>query len=186
MAEATEQEYYPKVLWYLNQSFQVALKARSGSVHFHAQIIADSASAQSGKWETPDLLAVSVWRPNIVSVPQLSVHTFEIKRASTCDITAVHQALAHARFSNYVYLGSPCEEEFLNFSKRRNIEQECTRYGVGLIWLHEPENVDSYKIAIPAQRHNPTPFAVDEFLTNKLNDDDQNKIRSWTTPIESF
>lgn len=179
LPELREAELYEPFKRYLMQSFQVLVSSTTGDDFFHAQIVADDTGPSSGKWGTPDLIAVSVWRPEVLPGAHLTVRSFEIKRASQCDISSVHQALAHARFADYVYLAAPLDESVCSDSKRKEIEKQCLINGVGLFWIRDKEDLGSYYQPVRPVRKSPNPLAVDEFLAQKLSATDKDKIKRW-------
>lgn len=154
----------------------------TGDDFFHAQIVADATGPNSGKWNTPDLIAISVWRPAVIPTPVLTVRSFEIKRASQCDLSSVHQALAHSRFADFVYLAAPLDDARCSPSKRREIEKQCLINGVGLFWIRDKDDLGSYFQPVRPVRKSPNPLSVDEFLEEKLTDAHKQKVRTWGQP----
>lgn len=179
MKEILESELYEPFRSYLFSTFQVFLKSNTGHDFFHAKIVADANGANAGRWMTPDLISISVWRPSILPNSTLTVRSFELKRASQCDITSVHQALAHSRFADFVYLVAPLDDARCPPAKRREIEKQCLMNGVGLFWIRDQEDVESYYQPVRPIRKSPNPLSVDEFLENKLDENEKQRIRSW-------
>lgn len=182
MPELPESAYYESFRHYLMDTFQILIRSSTGEEFFKAQIVADSSGPNAGRWSTPDLISISVWRPAILPVPEVTVRSFEIKRASQCDLSSVHQALAHSRFADFVYLAAPLDDERCSPAKRREIEKHCLINGVGLFWIGNKDDPDSYWQPVRPIRKTPNRLSVDEFLDEKLSAEAKNSIRSWCNP----
>jgi len=184
MPELPEADYYAPFKSYLLQKFQVLIEPSTGTDFFHAEVVAEGGGPNSGRWSTPDLVAVSVWRPAVLPTPVVTLRSFELKRASQCDISSVHQALAHSRFADFVYLAAPVDDSRCSPTKRREIEKQCLVNGVGLFWIRDKDDPNAYEQPVRPVRKNPNPLAVDEFLHDRLPEDSKLLVRNWCYPQE--
>lgn len=175
-----EADLYQPMLNYLLEEFQVIIRPATGGFGFHAEEVSRHGPAIGGRWQTPDLVSVEYWSAAVIPESRFSVRTFEVKLASTCDITSVHQALAHSRFADFVYLCAPFDADLIGSSKRRQIERSCEQFGIGLFWLEVRNNGELAVHQENAAKQQPVIFeAVDEFLSLVLSDVAKKKVKGW-------
>jgi hypothetical protein len=109
---------------------------------------------RKGKWTRPDYTVLSIMAFTVLPWPQLDVYSFELKALPSCNLTSVHEALAQTRMTNYGYLvwhlphGSSREVEV------EEMVEECSRHGIGLILICEPDDPESWAIKLFAHRKN--------------------------------
>jgi hypothetical protein len=136
-----ESDHYPgvekRITNQLNQDFEhvvIEETARQGRKQL------------GGKWMCPDFLAITVQKFDYILYEEFTLSSYEIKRSDVVDISAVAEAAAHQRLAQLAYLVIvPHGDDKTIFDptnvKRRNIEKECLKSGVGLILIPD-YNVD--------------------------------------------
>ncbi len=109
-----------------------------------------------GKWSRPDILAVTFQRFEYVANDEFILRSYEIKRSDVVDADAVAEVASHRRLVEMAYLvvvphgGSNTIFDPTD-SKRRRIEKECLKAGVGLILVPDYEAKSDIDIAIDAE-----------------------------------
>ncbi len=150
---ASEKDHYQQVLKLierqLNQDFKdavIQLTAHLGK------------RPTGGKWSRPDLLAVTVQRFEYVLHDEFLLRSYEIKRNDNVDIDAVAEAAAHQRLAQMAYIVIvPHSKDTKDVSifnptdiKRRNIEKECLKLGVGMILISDYHDDSEVELAVEA------------------------------------
>jgi len=117
-----------------------------------------------GKWTRPDLVGIEVQVFTYLPVKTLSVHTFEVKPADMIDVTAVYEALAHRRAAthSYVLLHVPNSEN--PPAALEAVINEARRHGIGVVVFSEPSDYATWDERVVADRVEPEPAALDEFI----------------------
>ncbi len=123
-------------------------------------------SASQGRWGTPDV--IGVLRPydnDDVAFPD-EIVSAEIKSDSNSIITAFGQACAYRLFSHKVYLVVPKPTD------ANRIERLCQIFGIGLVYFDPDQEPDMsiYKLKLPAQKHSPDMFYVNEIVSGSTAD----------------
>ena len=91
-------------------------------------------------------------------------------------IEGVFETAAHSRFSHKSYLliytpsGRPNTKDF------DRVERECERFGLGLITFQDPSDWESYETIQEAERRNPDPADVNDFISTQVGKQTQAKI----------
>lgn len=173
-----EAHLYTPVQNYLDLEFYHQIKPKLGILRFITAITATTAVRDVGSWSRPDLSGVAVWRNKYSSTAHVDIYTFEVKRETTVDTSAVHEALAHRRFSNYSYLVWDCRPEITSERHAKLIAEMCRDLGVGLIFAHEHDSPTSYRIEFRATRAEVAPDDVDRFIETRLPDAERRDIIS--------
>lgn len=129
-----------------------------------------------GKWTRPDLVGVEVQVFTYLPVKTLSVHTFEVKPADMIDVTAVYEALAHRRAAthSYVLLHVPDSEN--PPAALEAVIHEARRHGIGVVVFSEPSDYATWDERVVADRVEPEPSALNEFMRVQLPDYAQSGI----------
>lgn len=115
--------------------------------------------ATGGKWSPPDILAITVQKSEYIVQDEFILRSHEIKRGDMVDTDAVAEAAAHRRVAQLAYLIIvPHGDDKAIFAptniKRRNIEKEGLKSGVGLVLMPD-YNVDSeIETAVEASNSN--------------------------------
>jgi hypothetical protein len=104
MSSISEADLYPHVQRYLHLEFAPSLKPRLGAHLTLVNTTATSGPAGSGRWSRPDLALVNLWRHKYQPQQHLELYGFEVKRDGGCDLTSVHETLAHTRLVHFAYL----------------------------------------------------------------------------------
>ncbi len=119
------------------------------------------------KWGTPDVIGVLRYDYNdYVKFPDEIVSAeIKIDNASDVILTGFGQACAYRLFSHKTYLVIP---ELNDIRLTNRIEKLCQIFGIGLVYFdpkQEP-NVSIYKLKLPAQKHSPDLFYMNETVRN--------------------
>lgn len=133
-----------------------------------------------GQFTRPDLTMAAIRQQKYDPTKHLDVITFEVKNLAGANVMAVHETLAHARFSHYSYL--VCPRSKLRSETTERLKLECTRYQVGLILFdlieeNEAPNIHKIDVEIQASRRQPDPDEVDEFIDRSFDKNKQAKLR---------
>jgi hypothetical protein len=129
-----------------------------------------------GKWTRPDFALVALKSFPFIPGKVLELITFEVKPLDDYRIEGVFETAAHSRFATRSYLlihsstGDPDTEEFLR------VEQECERFGLGLIVFTDPEDWKTYNLIQEAERKNPDPADMNSFVASQISKDNQTRI----------
>jgi hypothetical protein len=161
-----------------------ALEKWAKEVLFQNYLIEDISAQGSrrtgGIWTRPDLVLVNVETYQYVPNKYLEVITFEVKPDDGWEIEAVFEAAAHSRFASRSYLAihknssvPPSQELFDRF------EEECKRFGVGLIVFDDPEDYDTYSFIVEPLRKNIDPRETEKFIETQVNTANKKKISRW-------
>ena len=99
-----EDDLLPGVKNYIDLQFIETIKPRSDQSLPISQITSRSGPYASGTWSRPDLALIHLWKykysPNLI----IDLCGFEVKTMAGCDVTGVHEALAHSRIVHLAYL----------------------------------------------------------------------------------
>lgn len=113
----------------------------------------------------------------------LDVITFEVKPADAIDVTAVYEALSHRRAAThaYVVLHTPVDE-----SPRTDLERildeiclEAKRHKIGVITVTEPDDYEHWETLVEAERLEPDPSKLNDFIATQLSDYVKEKLQRW-------
>ncbi len=128
-----------------------------------------------GKWTRPDLVVVSVQTLDLVPGRHMTVATFEVKRGSAADLTAVYEALGHRRCATHSFL--IVHAEGLTSEMRSSVAAEATRHGIGFIVADDPANYETWDTMVDAERASVDPRDLDGFLRVQLPEDARAQVR---------
>jgi hypothetical protein len=131
-----------------------------------------------GVWKNPDLTAAVVSRYEYFPTPILDLVGFELKLASYCSVPSVHEALSHTAHVHFSYLVvySTAESPVAGFHQ---VLSQAQAYGIGVITTSDPNNDAAYQTHLEAQRKEPSPKRIDEFLRAKFHRTHQDVLKSW-------
>lgn len=130
-----------------------------------------------GRFSRPDIVAVEVRIPRYLPTKSLEVVTFEVKASFAVDVTAVYEALAHWRAAtrSYVILHVPDPDE--RRAEVDAIEEAARDHGIGLILAELPEDYATWTTLVDAERHEPDPRRLDDFIHIQLSEATRELIR---------
>jgi len=138
-----------------------------------------------GVWSRPDLVCVRCNRWRHVPGPHMEVITFEVKPDGILDIRAVYEALAHRRVGTHAYALFHVPDGGAS-SEWVSILDEVVRvarlHGVGVVVADDPHDFDTWEELVEAERSEPDPATLEEFITTQLSPEIQAAIASWVAP----
>jgi hypothetical protein len=134
-----------------------------------------------GKWSRPDITLVTCDTYKYVPGKHLDVITFEIKRYDGVDVTAVYEALAHRRAANYAYVlvhvpQGEAEEAAVTIEE---LSHEAEEHGIGLVQLYAANDYKTWEFLLEAERNDPAPSDVSEFIDDQLSTAFKERISRW-------
>lgn len=129
-----------------------------------------------GKWTRPDLVAVEVQVFTYLPVKTLSVHTFEVKPSDMIDVAAVYEALAHRRAATHSYVLLHVPDDKQPPAALEAVIAEARRHGIGVIVFANPSDYNTWDEKVVADRAEPEPSALDDFVRVQLPEPARNKI----------
>jgi hypothetical protein len=129
-----------------------------------------------GKWTRPDLVAVEVQIYTYLPAKTLSVHTFEVKPADMIDVTAVYEALAHRRAATHSYVLLHVPDNETAPAALEAVISEARRHGIGVIVFSEAADYATWDERVVADRVDPEPAALDEFVRVQLSEAARSKV----------
>lgn len=147
-----------------------ALEKWAKELQFTNYFIEDTSTQGSrktgGVWTRPDLVMVNVETYQYVPNKYLELITFEVKPSWSWDISAVFETAAHSKFSSRSYLAIHRDREKnpITTELEDRIEEECKRFGVGLIVFDNPEDYDTYEFRVDPMRKIYDPREVEKFM----------------------
>lgn len=136
-----------------------------------------------GTWTRPDMVVVSYTTLLYVPGKHFDVTTFEIKPLSGLDVTAVYEALAHCRAATRAYVlvhvpdGDLQDDHVSSLIDR--VEDEARRHGIGLIVAGSPGDYETWDEYVSARYNEPSPHALNEFLSRQLSDGAKQELMTW-------
>ena len=179
-----EKDLYPFVHDYLEQRFRDRFAPRYGEFRSISAVTANaSGGTDDGQWTRPDLAIAGLWRFKYGLSWTLDLHSFEVKTATNCDATSVHEALSHTAFVHYSYLTWHVPTWTEECPLYKSIFERCVRHGVGLITFSDPANSDSYVVRVASAKHAPSGEAVDEFIETRFPVPERLKLQKWIEEV---
>lgn len=132
-----------------------------------------------GLWTRPDVTLIAF--QTFVYVPQklFEVITFEIKPTIETALEGVYEAAAHSAFAHRSYLAFPDSKDYDKSPLYDRIQDECERFGLGLILFEDVSNWDSYTFEVAAERHDPDPQLVNDFIKGQISEKGREEIQRW-------
>jgi len=130
----------------LKQDFQDAVVERTAH---------QGGKLTGGKWSRPDILALTVQRFEYIVQDEFISRSYEIKRGDVVDTDAVAEAAGHQRIAQLAYLvvvphGDNKAIFEPTYIKRRTLERECLKTGVGLILIPDYKSESDIELAVDA------------------------------------
>ena len=136
-----------------------------------------------GTWTRPDLVVAGL--STFVYLPErhFDVVTFEVKDWSGLDVTAVYEALAHHRASTRSYVLAHIPNVLLNGDNNtqsvKRIDEEARRHGIGFIVVGVPEAYDTWEERVEATYREPSPHALNDFISLQFSQGAKNELVQW-------
>lgn len=134
--------------------------------------------ATGGTWSRPDIVSVEIKTYAYVPGKFLEVVTYEVKPADAIDVQAVYESLAHRRSAThaYVLLHVP-EHRIAQLQLAINDVRAVARsHGIGVVTAGDPSNYDTWEELEDAERHEPDPDRLDQFIGTQLSELTKGKI----------
>ncbi|MGB7795113.1 MAG: hypothetical protein WBL53_02460 [Pseudonocardiaceae bacterium] len=138
--------------------------------------------ATGGIWSRPDIVSVELKTYAYVPGKYLEVVTFEVKHADAANVQAIYEALAHRRNAThcYVLLYVPKEQsEGWYATIIDDVWAVARSHGIGLIVAAKPDDYETWEELEPAQRVEPDPSRLDEFIATQLSEATKDKVARW-------
>jgi hypothetical protein len=132
-----------------------------------------------GKWTRPDITLISEQTFIYVPGKVFDVITFEIKPDIDSAMEGVYEAAAHGAFAHRSYLAFPDSDEYDDSPLFDRIVAECERFGIGLILFENVANWDTYDFQVSAERGQPDPQSVNEFIKVQISEKGREEIMKW-------
>ncbi len=136
-----------------------------------------------GKWSRPDITVVGMTTYVYVPGRHFDVASFEVKAADSIDVTVVYEALAHRRAATraYVLLHVPEDQQEIPAieSLLDQVCEEAKRHGIGVIIAAEPDDYETWDERVDANRVDPSPERLNDFLAIQLSDGAKQEIVQW-------
>jgi len=129
-----------------------------------------------GRWARPDFILVSAMRFKHLPGAQIDVHSFELKTEEGATDLAVYEALAQTRFTHFGHLVWHLPKKSKAEGHLSRIEAQCDQHGIGLIRMHDPNDLESYEILLDPVRQKTSHRDIDDFLEDHLDDTQHRKI----------
>lgn len=137
-----------------------------------------SGGAHDGQWRRCDFTGIAIAPRAVLPGTDIDLYTFELKATDSGNISAVAEAEAQTRGSNYGYLVWHAPDRSAVASRLDGVERECQRKGVGLILFGDPQDLDSFDHRICAARQPTDAKSVDKFLASRLDGQEMETIKS--------
>lgn len=132
-----------------------------------------------GTFTRPDLTAIGVRRYEFLP-KRLEIVTFEIKAANSVGILGVLEALAHREAAHRSYvIYAIARDGFENAPEADRIVELSQRYGVGVVTLEDPTQIDTWDIVLDAVPNDPDPARLDRFLADLPSSHSKKQIHKW-------
>ena len=130
-----------------------------------------------GKWTRPDITVVTVRSYPFVPSKILEVISFEIKPANNTDVKGVFETASHARYAHKSYLAIYMPRYVkLSDTVQLRLQEECERFGLGLIFFGKPKDWATYDIIVEPKRQNPAPEDTNSFISQQISRKGQQEI----------
>jgi hypothetical protein len=91
----------------------------------------------------------------------------------------VFETAAHSAFAHRSYLAFPDSKDYDNNPLFDRILDECERFGLGLILFEDVANWDTYTFEVSAERKDPDPQSVNDFIKGQISEKSREEIKRW-------
>jgi len=92
---------------------------------------------------------------------------------------ASSKLLPDAAFAHRSYLAFPDSDDYYNNPLFERIEDECERFGLGLLLFKDVANWDTYTFQVSAALHTPEPQMVNDFIKSQISEKNREEIQRW-------
>lgn len=133
----------------------------------------------AGRWTRPDICAVCISRYHYTPSAQLDLFSFELKMPAGCNMLAVHEALAHSATAHFPYLCLYLPDNSKERSQLSSMLEQSQRHGVGVIVVEAPQDFETYRLALVARRHAPSPAKIDGFIDDRFDEANRLALQKW-------
>ena len=179
VAASREKDLYKPLIDYLYGDFDKQQRSTFGHSHITVQDVSTIPDSEGGQWTRPDVAAVLLRRHKYAAAATVDLLSFEVKRHGSVDLSAVHEALAHARFVHCAHL--VWNRPACHCQDRENYERilkNCELYGLGLIGVHNPRDLRTFEIKLAPVRSAVSDDALDAFIESRFSEENKSKIKS--------
>ena len=132
-----------------------------------------------GLWTRPDITLIAFQTYVYVPGKTFEVITFELKPNIQTAMGGVYGAAAHSAFATRSFLAFPDADECEGDPLFERIQDECERFGLGLILFEDVNNWDTYTFQVGAERKDPDPQAMNDFIKSQISDKSKEEIQRW-------
>lgn len=153
-----EQDVYQPILEKLKDEWRRDQSIATGFATISAN---NKRGGPGGSWSVPDLVMWGKRSFKFIKDPVISVYTFEVKLAKYFDIRTIFEAAAHRIVSNYSY-AVVVGEKSNDLESRTSLA--CGQTGVGLIWIEDAGDYNTWEEMIEPKRHEPDPEMFESFV----------------------
>ena len=173
-----EADLYVPIAKTLEDKWVKDKRVESAIVHITAQ---QGGRYTGGRWTRPDVTVATLSTYPYVPGRHFDVITFEVKPSDALDVTAVYEALAHSRSGTRAYLLVHVPDALQVQLEPTLVElaSEAKRHGIGLIVVGDPADYGTWEERVDAERFEPDPRRMNDFLAQQLRQDQLERIVRW-------
>lgn len=144
------------------------------------EVTASQGKKQLGKWSQPDLCVVTKKTYKYLSQKHIDIWTFEVKPRGEMSVTHVLEAVAHSRFAHRSYILFHIEDiACLGSGDFAHCLDEVDRHSIGLATFQDPKDYKSIVWHREANRREPNPEYLEEFIDQQLPEHMKSHILKW-------
>lgn len=129
-----------------------------------------------GKWTRPDITFVAVRVYPFIPGRSVEVITFEIKPLDYFGVDGVFEAAAFTAFAQRSYLVIQISEGLEDNEDFDRVQQECKRFGIGLMTFVEAANGDTLEEVVSPALHSPDPAATSVFISRQMSSEQKQEL----------
>lgn len=171
----TEASYYPPFkeglnLWAADQAWKGSLVAETAH---------QGKRNTGGEWTRPDFLVAGYQKFDYTPGVTRDIETFEVKPAHMLNMQSVFETAAHSRSATKSYLAVVGEVDSIDEAFLTRVEEECQRFGIGLILCKNPKDPASWDYRVDPLRREPDPELLEAFIQNQFPKTEQSTLRGW-------
>ncbi|WP_125461736.1 MULTISPECIES: hypothetical protein [Rhodomicrobium] len=133
----------------------------------------------TGIYRRPDLCMASISLYHYSPVARFDLFAFELKMEDGCGARSVMQAKSYTDFVNYSYVVLYLPSGSLYSRHLPYMYEQARGQGIGVVLISDPRRDDGYQIAIAANRHDPHPGKIDNFIEERFSDSSKSALRKW-------
>lgn len=173
-----EKSYYAPIAKILRTTWSRDMKFTNRVVEITAQ---QGSRPTGGRWSRPDLVVVSMKVLTYVPGYLFDVWTFEVKPFNSLDVTAVYEALAHARSATRSSVIAPVPAKLSDDVEERlnSIAEEAARHGIGFYTATDVSDYSSWEVRVEPNRNDAAPEHLDNFIRAQLSQETRDEIQKW-------